>query len=103
MKRVKKGGVHDHNGETLLHVYWTHLPAGSNASAHLVMTNKVSSDLSLEDAPDFTRREMQTIMFHARMGVREVMRQRRGVVARKAPPLRPRTEAATESKGVKGR
>ena len=94
--RMPKTPWHDHAGETLLHVYWTHLPAGSNASAHLVMTNKVSSDLSLEDAPDFTRREMQTIMFHARMGVREVMRQRRGVVARKSPPLRPIRGETTE-------
>lgn len=47
----KRPSVRDHDGETLLHVYWTHLPAGSNASAHLVMTNKVSSDIGLETSP----------------------------------------------------
>jgi hypothetical protein len=76
-KRVKPRSVRDHAGETLLHVYWTHLPAGSNASAHLVMTNKVSSDICQETSPDFTSDEMQKIMFYARQGVRKVLLERR--------------------------
>ena len=90
MKRVKKGGVHDHDGETLLHVYWTHLPAGSNASAHLVMTNKVSSDLALTASPEFTSEEMSEIMLAARTAVRGILQRRAKVAAKTSKPLRPR-------------
>jgi hypothetical protein len=70
-------GPHDHDGETLLHVYWTHLPPNSNASAHLVMTNKVTCDLSMESSPDFTNEEMQAIMFAAKMAAARCIRERR--------------------------
>lgn len=72
----RRSSAYDHAGETLLHVYWTHLPAGSNASAHLVMLGKVSSDIGMDTSPKFTEDEMQEIMFAARQGVRKVMRRR---------------------------
>jgi hypothetical protein len=68
-----KRKLHDHNGETLLYVYWSHLPAGSNGPEHHVRRGEVGSDLSLERSPEFTSEEMSTIMFHARKGVREVL------------------------------
>jgi len=67
---------------------WSHLPAGSNESLHLVRRGEVMSDLAMETSPEFTREEMNLIMFHARRGVREVMLQRRRVGAK----LRPRAK-----------
>lgn len=51
--------------EVLLHVYWT---TNAGGRSHLdMLSNKVSADLGLSTPPEFTREEMEQIMYAAKM------------------------------------
>lgn len=64
--------------EALLHVFWTHHSSANQAvSGHQMFRTKVSCDLGLDYSPDFTREEMELIMYAAKMQAVKCLRARK--------------------------